>query len=201
MAGNSSKDSLGSLIAGARAGDGAARDALFRQLLPDLRAFVRLRTDAALRLRESQSDLVQSICREVLTDLDGFEYRGPGRFRSWMFTLALNKLREKSRFHLAERRTPEREERPGPDDDLRLLASYCNLGDPGRLAIAHEDMAAFEEAFDQLERPQQDVILWSRLVGLPHAEIARKLDRSEQAVRSLLSRALVRLSSLLDARR
>ena len=41
---------------------------LYLEHLDDLRAFVRLKIDPRLRVRESGSDLVQSICREVLED-------------------------------------------------------------------------------------------------------------------------------------
>jgi len=197
MGSNPEGDLIGDLIAAARSGDSSARDDLFRHVLPDLRAFIRLRTDIPLRLRESTSDLVQSTCREVLSDLSQFEYRGPARFRNWMFTVALNKIREKARFHRAERRDPAREQQPSRDGDLGLLAAYQVLANPCQGAIAREEMLQFEAAFDRLEQPHQDVILWSRLVGLSHGEIAARMDRTEQAVRSLLSRALARLSTLL----
>ena len=193
-------DLLGRLIADAQDGDAHAQDELFRQLLPDLRAFVRLRVDAPLRLRESESDLVQSICREVLSDLSGFEYRGRAGFRSWMFTVALNKIREKARFHRAARRDQARERSIDGDSDVGLLACYQSLASPSQAAIVREEMLVFEAAFDRLDPTHQDVVLWSRLVGLPHAEIAKRMGRSEQAVRSLLSRALARFATLLEER-
>lgn len=198
MGGSNEDDRIGRLVAAARSGDTAAQDELFRQHLPGLRAFVRLRADGPLRLRESQSDLVQSICREVLSDLGAFEYRDPASFRSWMFTLALNKIRQKARFHRAARRDPERERRLPEGSDADLVASYAGLANPSRSAIAREEMLRFEAAFDRLDQDHRDVIVWSRLVGLPHREIAERLGRSEQAVRSLLSRALARLSTELE---
>jgi RNA polymerase sigma-70 factor (ECF subfamily) len=190
---------VGRLVAAARSGDRSALDELFRHVLPDLRAFIRLRTDAPLRLRESESDLVQSTCREVLSHLGAFEYRGPARFRSWMFTAALNKIRQKARFHRAERRDPAREQRASQSDDRELVAAYHGIANPCQEAIAHEGIRRFEAAFDRLEPAHQEVILWSRLVGLSHAEIAARMERSEEAVRSLLSRALARLATLLGA--
>ena len=43
------------------------------------------------------------------------------------------------------------------------------------------------------------MIRLSRFVGLPHREIARRLGRSEGAVRTLLSRALASLAVKLEA--
>ncbi len=99
------------LVAGAQRREPGALDELIGQHLDDLRAFVRLHLDPALRARESCSDVVQSICREVLEDLPGFEYRAAGSFRAWLFTAALNKVRQKGEFHRAQKRDPAREVR------------------------------------------------------------------------------------------
>ncbi|MFO1078992.1 MAG: hypothetical protein U1E73_14825, partial [Planctomycetota bacterium] len=77
------------------------RDAIERLLLrqlPGLEAFVRLRMGPGMRSRTEPPDLVQSVCREVLEDLAGFEFRGEAPFRHWLFTRAENKLREKQRY-------------------------------------------------------------------------------------------------------
>ena len=188
------------LVRAAQRGDTMAQDALLRQHLGSLRTFVRLRSDRQLRLRESESDIVQSICREVLSDLDGFEYRDAAGFRSWLFTLALNKVREKGRFHQAERRSNRRED-GSLDGDSALRAHYASFFTPSQHAMAREVEAEFEAAFDQLSEDHREVIVQSRILSLPHREIARNTGRSEVAVRSLLSRALVALSAEMERRR
>lgn len=45
---------------------------------------------------------------------------------------------------------------------------------------------------------QRDVVAWSRLLRLSHAEIAERLGKSEVAVRKTLSRALARLATSLS---
>ena len=64
------------------------------RLLPDIQAYVRLKVGPDLQVRESCSDIVQSVCREIFADLTGWQDRGEGSFRAWVFTLALNKVRE-----------------------------------------------------------------------------------------------------------
>ena len=191
-------EAIGDLVRAAQRGDTFAQDALLRQHLNGLRAFVRLRADRALRLRESESDLVQSICREVLSDLSGFEYRGAAGFRAWLFTLALNKVREKGRFHAAERRTARREEGTLDGDEARALPAYGSIVTPSEHAAGNEARERFEAAFDTLTEDHREVILLSRVLRLPHREIAERMKKSEVAVRSLLSRALVALSAELD---
>ena len=68
-------------FARASRGDAAAIEQLIQEHLPGLRAFVRLNAGATLRAREAQSDLVQSVCREVLEGREGFEYRGDAAFK------------------------------------------------------------------------------------------------------------------------
>src|SRR5436190_7053528 len=72
-------------------GDRAAVQQLLVRNLPNLEAYVRLHAGAALRARESVSDLVQSVCVEVLLDLSRFEFRGEPQFRHWLCQQALHK--------------------------------------------------------------------------------------------------------------
>ena len=122
-----SDDRTRELVLAAQDGDDSAMEQLLLEHLSSLRAFVRLRTSGRLRARESQSDLVQSICREVLQDLGSFEYRNAGAFRQWLFTLAQNKLREKGRLHAAERRDSGREE-DGVDPSEAISLNSVRLG-------------------------------------------------------------------------
>jgi hypothetical protein len=89
-------------------GDAAALDALLRRHLPDLMVFVRAKSGPRLRAQESCSDLVQTVCREALQSVEHYEWRGEGSFRRWLFTLAMNKLRNRADYHAAERRDAAR---------------------------------------------------------------------------------------------
>ncbi len=189
-------EQTGAWVRAAQRGDTIAQEALLRQHLEGLRAFVRLHADRALRLRESESDLVQSVCREALCDLGGFEYRGAAGFRGWLYTLARNKVREKGRFHAAERRAARREAASLDQGELALPA-YSTFFSPSECAQGVEARERFEAAFDRLTDEQREVISLARILRLPHKEIAARVGKSEVAVRSLLSRALVALSSEL----
>ena len=190
------------LIQRARAGAPEAREKLLGEHLQGLTAFVRLRLGAALRARETSQDLVQSVYREVLEDLDDFEYRGEASFRHWLFRRAENKIRDRARFWRREKRDPRREERisGGVDEreDRRLLAELANFSTPSRHLTTREEIARVEAAFAALPEDYREVILLARVVGLPHAEVAREMHRSAVATRTLLSRALARLATALE---
>ncbi|TAJ25131.1 MAG: sigma-70 family RNA polymerase sigma factor [Planctomycetota bacterium] len=181
-------------------GDDAAVEELLAAHLDGLRGYVRLRMGRVLRTREESADLVQSVCREVLSDLDGFEYRGNAAFRDWLFTCAEHKLRDRARFWARDRRDAAREQPLAgfDDDELATLDGLSSLLSPSRDAVAAEELARLESAFAKLEPDYREVILLARVVGLSHAEIAARMGRTESATWNLLSRALAKLSTLLE---
>ena len=185
------------LIAAARAGDAAANDELFRRHLPALRAYLRARGDAAFRAREDVSDIVQSACLAAFANLHQFEWRGVGSFRAWLCALAENVVRNHRHYHEAEKRDPRREQARDDSSDARLSEAYASIVTPSQHAGARERIRRFEEVLDSIPTEHRDVVVMSRILGLPHAEIALRLGKSEVAVRTMLSRALVHLASRL----
>ena len=191
------EEPLPSLLRQASQGDAGAVEALLERHLPALLGYVRLRADPLIRNHESCADIVQSVCREVLEDLGGFEYRGEAPFRKWLFAKAMAKLVDRKRFYLAEKRNPARLSWSRSGSQLEGL--YATLCTPSQAAAAREDLERLERAFGRLSPDDQKVITLSRLVGMSHAAIAAEMDRKEGAVRVLLHRALGRLGLLMDA--
>ncbi|MCA8955761.1 MAG: sigma-70 family RNA polymerase sigma factor [Planctomycetes bacterium] len=183
------------LVQDASCGDEQAIRELLSLNLPRLRAFIRLRTGPQLRAREGDSDIVQSVCREVLNDLGKLEYQGEARFRSWLFQAALRKIIDKHRFHEMHKRDVRREER---GIDGGVLDCYQTLSSPSGQLMRQESADRFEAVFDSLPEDYREVITLSRIVGLPHAEIAQQMNRSVAAVRVLLHRAVAKLGVLLE---
>src|SRR5262245_11640957 len=100
---------LRQLVARATAGDSTSLDVLLLRYLPRLRAFVRVHSSQLVRQQESCSDLVRSVCGEVLQGAEKFEYRGEGPFRAWLFRTALNKILERTRSMTQQKRDVRRE--------------------------------------------------------------------------------------------
>ncbi len=189
------------LVQAATQGDPIAIDELLDRYLPGLRAFIRLRTGRLLRAKESASDLAQSVCREVLQHMDRFQYGGESGFKNWLYTTALRKIANRQAFYQAQRRDARREIQKPLGEEQRqsqLLAAYATICTPSQHAMAHEELARIEGAFEKLPEDYRDVICYSRILGLSHPEIAEAMERSEGAVRTLLSRALTRLAEVLD---
>lgn len=182
-------------------GDPRAFDSLFARNMPALQAFVRLRTGPVVKERESISDLVQSVCREVLKDMDGFEYQGDEGFRKWLFMQATRKIIDRHRFWAMEKRDIAREvaqEGPRGDDDSaeQLLDCYATLCTPSRAVAARDEVSRIEAALAELPEDQRDALAMSRMMGLGYPEIAATMGRTESAVRGLVARGLARLAMM-----
>jgi len=178
-------------------GDDAARDVLLGQHLASLRAFVRARLGASLRARETSQDLLQSVCRVALEDIGRFEYRGENSFRHWLFQLAENKLRGRGRYWSREKRSASGETNVADLEGAETLVAESTCT-PSHHAASREELERVERAMVRLSEDQRHVIVLSRLLGLPHAEIARRMGRTVLATRTLLSRSLARLATLLE---
>jgi RNA polymerase sigma-70 factor (ECF subfamily) len=194
--------SLHALIDQAGRGDRAALDQLLAHYLPDLRAFVRLRCGAVVRARESSSDIVQSVCREVLEHAERFKHPSELAFKQWLFVSALRKIQNRQEFYLAQKRDALREvplETPtsSGSNEQGLMRIYQNFSSPSRRAILREEVERIERAFETLPEEYREVITLAHVVGLSRAEIAEQMGKSEGAVRVLLHRALAKVSEVL----
>jgi len=191
-----SSDSIEVLTSAAAAGDRAALEALLQRHLPELERYVERRQGALLRAHESHTDLVQSVCREILEHSARFQHPGEGAFRRWLFTTALRKLSHRRDFLLADRRDLRRVE-----DPRQLGSSASSLQDPfvtdrtpsHELAL-RDEMERIESALARLAPEYREVIHLSRVEGLSRALVAERMDRSEGSVRMLLHRALASLA-------
>jgi RNA polymerase sigma-70 factor (ECF subfamily) len=189
-------DATGRTIDAARHGDGRAVDSLLERHLPALTAFLRTRVDGVVARRESVRDLVQSVCREVPTDLADFEYRGEESFRAWLFLMASRKLVDRHRYYRQDKRDVRAEELAG-DAAESLVQRYASICTPSRQASAQEYIVLIEDALGSLPPAQREAILLSRIAEVSYAEIARQKGCDESAVRRLVARGLARLSLLL----
>jgi len=160
--------------------------------LPGLTRFVRRRMGPELRARESASDIVQSTYRELLRTGSTFEQRGDESLQRWLRGAAEHKLRNRARHWRAARRAGAPAGEGAPPEPVAPAA-----GGPEHEAELAEEAGRLEAAFRALTPEQRRVLIRSQIDGLSHAELARELDRTPEAARKLVARALARLATLL----
>jgi RNA polymerase sigma factor (sigma-70 family) len=182
------------LIERAAGGDAAALAELVGQHLDELRAFVRARAQSLPLRWESSSDIVQSVCREVLSNAEAFRYPEQNAFRRWLFKTAERKIGHRRDYYGAEKR------------DIRRAASLEDFAalraegpSPSGEAIAREEMERVERAFLALPEHYRDVIYQARVLGRSREEIGRETGRAPAAVGNLLFRALAALAERLES--
>lgn len=190
-------DETRDLATRASRGDAVSIDRMLTLYVPRLHAFLRAQVAAEQRLNESVADLVQSTCRELLQAGPDFAWQGEARFRSWLFTAALNKVRMRLRSQRAQKRQHRRD---AEVDVGEVVDPRGAVHTPSREAIGQEANEELQLALAALNPDQREVIALARLAGLPIVEVARVMGRTENAVRTLLSRSLVALSAELDRR-
>ena len=130
--------------------------------------------------------MVQSVLREALRDMDGFEVRdstqGAEGFGRWLQRVAEHKLKSRGRFWNRMRPSLSNEE-PVPEADLHGLRAV-GARSPSAATHSREALARIEAAFSDLPPAWREVVVLVRLQGLTHAEAARRLvKRSVVAVR------------------
>ncbi len=181
-------------------GDQAAVERLLELHLPAVRAFVRAHMSRQLRAKESSSDIVQSVCRELLTHQDRFRHPSEGAFAAWLFTTTRRKIQNRVRDLDRQKRAAGREQ-PGGDGDLDLAvvgSAYARFSSPSASVMRREEVERLEEALEQLTPEHREVLTLAHLAGLSRAEIAAQTGSTEAAVRAMLYRAMAKLSVLLE---
>lgn len=190
-------DSTTVWLARARAGDEQALGGLLTRQVARLRSFVSQRLSHGMRRRETSQDLVQSVLREVVRDFPRAEFSDARSFRAWLYVAADRKVKGRGRFWGRARRQAASEAALG-GRDAELSALAGRDPSPSHEAMLREELEHLARAFACLPPDWREVILLSRVRGCTHAEIAQRLGRTESATRTLLSRALARLSTELE---
>ncbi|MDX2200916.1 MAG: RNA polymerase sigma factor [Phycisphaerae bacterium] len=192
------------LLAKAQAGDPAAFDRLLLGLHARLRAHIDRRIPAELARTIHADDVLQDAYVSVFQQLSGFSPRGDDALFAWVVRIAENRLLDVIKAAAAQKRGGDRRRIEGnaPDRDdlagwLELLAIHERT--PSRDAGALEAVELVRSALASLTADQQSALRLRYLDGLPVAEAAQRMQRSEGAVCLLCHRGLQELRQVLGS--
>jgi len=192
------------LLTEAKAGKTAAMDALLVASFDPLRAAVAQQMGAALAKAQLEpEDIIQETYAACWASLTNANFDGFQPFLAWLRQIAENKLIDIQRAMLAEKRDVRRQVsawgvQSGSYVNL-LDAVTSPLSSPSRGAARSEGLAVLMVRLQQLPEDYRQVIVWRLIEGLPVAEVASRLSRSEAAVHMLFHRALKQLRDLMGA--
>jgi RNA polymerase sigma-70 factor (ECF subfamily) len=148
--------------------------------------------------RDLAEDLTQDVFLRVFRARKTYQ---PGsKFSTWLFTIANNVASNAKRTKSRRREVVLEGSESGPLgarplDQLAMAAS-------GQMPTRQLDKAEMREivrlALAELNERQRMAVLLNKFEGMSYADIAETMDLSQQAIKSLLSRARVNLRETLE---
>lgn len=140
--------------------------------------------DRRISRKEDAEDLLLEVFLAALEN-QGWTTLPEGEQLAWLRRVARNKLIDHYRHHMRHSETSLQEVRETLDEDENLL--------PEQLALRHEAQRVLHQEIAALSRLQQEVLRLRFAHGLPTKEIALMLQKTDTAIRILLSRTLNQL--------
>ncbi len=171
------------LVSKAKSGDRAAFNGLVARYEERLRTSIRARIGPHLRGKLEPEDLFQETMLRAFQSISHFTWRDETSFLRWLQAIAENRIRDAVKG-------------PRGDDQLQLPNELLGNGvSPSKHARRNERFDRLEQALKRLRPDHRQVITLARIEGHKTKEIARRMNRSESAVKNLLLRGLRELKS------
>jgi len=130
-------------------------------------------------------DIISETYLRMVEKIDTYRFYG-APFKAWLYriahNLAINAMKR-------ERHTV----------DIDPTAAIGPIGDPATMIEAQLEHEALRSALTELTEEQQQVVLLRFVAGQTSREVAEALDKSENAVKQMLFRALRSLGRLMEA--
>lgn len=191
------------LVALAKNGDSQALERLCRVYGERVRRIVRLRMGRELRSKMESMDIVQDAFISALRDLEGFTYQNEGDFLRWVSKVAENRLRDNlDKLHADKRdvrkEIPLEHNVQSSQDSLVQNFAPADLTTPSIVVSKHEELDKLEKAMDKLKPEYKEVIKLAKIEGLSYEDVGKRLGKSSDAIRMLLSRAMVELAKTFE---
>ena len=169
------------LVRTAQAGDQEAFATLFERFRDRLRPWIESRIALRLGPRLDVEEILQETFFRALEARGRFTWQGEGSFHSWLCGIARNVL-----FKAGRRAEKDRRLQTGDDRAARDTS-------PSRKAVRNERFDRLAESLKRLRPDYREVLHLARIDGLKTDEIARRMGRSQSAVKHLIARALKKL--------
>ncbi len=190
------------LLARIRSGDRAAMAEFLDQRRPQLLAFLHKNLSDAMRRKVDPEDLAQEVHMECVRVVGDVEIGDQDPF-NWVCKVAERRIIDAHRHFGARKRDAAREVplgSPGGDTGHAGLINLlvASMTSPSQAFSRDQRELRLLHAIQTLPQENQDALRMRYIENLPSKEIARKLEKSDVAVRVMLSRSLNKLRELLD---
>jgi RNA polymerase sigma-70 factor (ECF subfamily) len=186
------------LLERARAGDSEALGRLLEIYRNYLSLLARLQVGMRLQGKVDPADLVQETFLEAHRDLGQFRGTSEKELIAWLRQILATNLANLIRHYYGTQRRDMNLERELVDElnqssrvlDRGLVAAQES---PSQMASRREQAVLLADALRELTNDYREVIVLRHLEALTFPEVARRMGKSEDSVKKLWARALVRL--------
>ncbi len=181
------------LVTRAAAGEPLALDRLLLNHYGPLHARVEKRLPQRLRATVAPEDVIQETFAEAFRTISGFKADSPDAFYRWLVTIADHRLVDAVRAHRAAKRGGGRSPAvlPGNSSIAAIVDLVAvNERTPSVSARGHEAAAAVQVALAGLRPEYREALTLRYMHGLPVADVAVRMGRTESAIHKVCSRAL-----------
>lgn len=176
--------------------DAAALEDLITWYRPLLKGMADRNLDLLLRSKMDASDIVQDTCSYLVRAFPDLKATNRLQFVAYVTTVLKHRLEDlRRRFLLSQKRNVHRE-RPIAGSQLDNESKFAD-GDMAVLdkLLDQEVCDRLYVALNRLPRELQRVLRWRFRKEMTYQQIGEKLQRSDDDVRMLVKRCLVRLKS------
>jgi len=178
------------LLRRAKDGEPGAWDALYLRYRDRLLLYTRCRLGPGLRTRLQTEDILQSVFKDVVSDLDRFDPKDREALDRYLHVCVLNKIRTKCEYFGAQKRA----------GDVPLTDTVIE-GVSGENELGYWDAELYEKlerAIDRLPEAMREVLFLRTFENRSNQEAAHTLNKSPEAVSKIYNRALAKLGVMMS---
>lgn len=177
---------------------------LLENYRPWCRVFIRQSLFGQLGRRIDESDVIQSTWLDVIRKLDQFNGKSEAEFFAWLKKILENNLKNAFRDNMAVKRDFRREQ----DFGMQMGSASLNWWEPiapdstpSNKFLNGESALRLAKAIESLPENQRTAVELRHLQGMKLREVCDAMDKTSDAVVSLLRRGLKTLSATLTESR
>jgi RNA polymerase sigma-70 factor (ECF subfamily) len=189
------------LIARVRQGDRDALVAFIELRRLPLLAFIHKSLSDALRSKVEAADILQEASLSALDGFDELDLSERDPF-GWLCQHCERRIIDAHRKYIAsQKRAGDREvalDRRDPQQPAFIDVLVASMTTPSKAFSRDQRAFRLAESLEQLSEESRTALRLRYVEGLSTKEIAERLDKSDVAVRVLLSRSLDRLQNILS---
>lgn len=192
---------VSALIDLARNGDRTALGSLLESYSRYFRLLARVQIGRRLQGKVDAVDIVQETFLEANRQIARFRGRSEGEFLAWLRRILAGRIAVTLRHYLSVKGRDVNLERElvGLDRSSQALGASlaASISSPSQRVARREQAVLLADALSKLPEAYREVIILRNLEGLSFAEVAARMERSEDAVQKLWVRGLAALRGTL----